>query len=149
MARKFKWPGYRRRDKWMHQPPLVPDFKYRKVKPMAKVNKYYCGSCNQDFVTIEDPATLPQDWVAPFMIECLTVTKAGADGKPIAVCGGMAQSAMYRGCDGLTPAYEWRKATPEEIRNSGPNRAQYLRDGGVSLFLIATAKVTKEIIIGS
>lgn len=141
---KLKWPGYRKRDNWMHQPPLVPDFRYRKVKPMAKTNKYHCGFCGKDTVTREDPARLPGDWAAPFMIECPQEIAQPTAGKPV-VCGQMAQSAMYKNCDGLAPTHEWRTATAAEIKASGPNRAQYLREGGVSLFLIE--RVTKEISI--
>jgi hypothetical protein len=146
MAKRRSIPGYRKRDRWKHQWPLIPDYRYKRVKPMAKINKYHCGHCKQDTVTREDPARLPADWASPFLIECPQKVERVLSGKKgFALCGQSAQSAMYKNCEGLTPAYEWRTATPDEIKASGPNRAQYFRNGGISLFPLAeTTKKTIE-----
>jgi hypothetical protein len=94
-----------------------------------KINRYHCGFCGQDMVTREDRAALPEDFTSPFIIEC----RGFVDGKP---CGKSAQSAMYRNCEDLKPAFEWRAARKEELQGVGPNRRQYLAQGGISLWPI-------------
>lgn len=130
--KKLTIPGVKKRDNWKHQRPLFLH-RYRKVKPMAKINRYYCGKCGTSFITREKD--LPETFTAPFLIECLTVLAGGKR------CEGHAQSAMYKDIPAdAVVTHEWRKIKgPQELQNLGPNKRAFLAQGGISLFPVAAA----------
>lgn len=85
----------------------------------GKKNAYECPDCSAHIVTIDR-----HPGVTPFMTKC-------------GICGGFAQSKMYRVADWLEPTHEWYR--PESLEEVPLGSADHIANGGLILRSIGGA----------
>lgn len=79
----------------------------------GKKNAYECEACKAYIVTVDR-----HPGVTPFMTKC-------------GICGGMAQSKMYRVADWLEPTHEWYR--PDTLEGIPTHSHDHLSRGGLIL----------------
>jgi hypothetical protein len=99
--------------------------------PNQPINVYTCTKCTGHIVTIDR-----ETGVTPVMVRC-----RATEG-----CGAMMHSAFYSVKAGLTPAWEWRKPTPEEYKKLDyATRIDHVDRGGLLLYSIGKSQKVKPV----